>query len=258
MSRLGFTADLGVVNEDLLKPGEISESKAAVIASISAELELERRWREYVSESSAGALLVAVMKARHFKRRLALAPPWQSTLKPADPGPKMLRRLANIELGHLAVMRKAVESQARWVLILEDDASAPDDERLARQISDFCLAADDSGQPAIMNLSESFTVEQLGIEKLLTPITVVNQPEAWKTFSVTRLVTNTVCAVIYRHDFLTTLVERLDAIPLEPVVPIDFKINAAFMAWPQQEAGQCWVCSPAPIVQRSGVPPTLM
>ena len=254
----GQAAEFGMVDEDLLTPGAISLNQAAVVASITAELALESRWREYVSGSTASVFMRWVMSMRYVKRRIKLAPPWRSNQSELDDGAKMLRRLANIELAHLEVMRRATQSKAPWVLILEDDACAPNPEQLARQISEFCLAADVAGQPGTMNLSESFTVEQLGISGLLIPQANPNQPDAWSTYSAGRLVTNTVCAVLYRHDFLKNLLELLEAIPLEPVVPIDFKINAAYMAWPHPAAGLCWVCSPAPIVQGSGVPQSLL
>jgi hypothetical protein len=246
------------VDEDLLAPGQISEDLTAVRASINAELDLERRWREYVSGSPLGSLQKVMLVARGVKRRVSLAPYWRREVAETEAGPRMLRRLANIELAHLEIMRRAVKSQARWVLILEDDAMSDDPQALASALVDFCRAADGTGSPVTINLSESFTPRELGIGHLLSARTNPGQPGSWLTFESARLVTNTVCAVLYRHDFLDLLLQRLESIPLEPVVPIDFKVNIAYMDWPNQVAGQCWVCSPAPIAQGSGVPRTVL
>ena len=164
----------------------------------------------------------------------------------------MVRRLVNIELSHLRIMGEAVASGARWAVLIEDDAAGPDTPAFARDLAEFISAADTRRQPLTMNLSESFTPRQLGLEHLLTPI---EEPGPWSVLAAERPVTNTVCAVLYRGDFLARLLAELQAIPVAPVVPIDFKVNEAMMRLaPSMRPGDCWVASPAPLVQQSGVP----
>ena len=72
--------------------------------------------------------------------------------------------------------------------------------------------------------------------------------------SASKPVTNTVCAVLYRTSFLEELLTVLDSLPLSPVIPIDWKLNAALLQMHDSGAlgaGDCWFLEPAPIVQRS-------
>lgn len=167
----------------------------------------------------------------------------------------MLTRLANIELAHIAALRAAVESGAPWVLLLEDDARSDDPGRFAEELDAFTQAARDSGEPSMMNLSQSFTPRQLGISEFLTPVANVGQPP-WHTYRADRAVTNTVCAVLYRADAATSVLRALTAIPLQPIIPIDFKLNDAILRMPRDSGLSCWVVSPAPLLQGSGVPAT--
>jgi hypothetical protein len=67
-------------------------------------------------------------------------------------------------------------------------------------------------------------------------------------------VTNTVCAVLYRSTFLADLLPTLKDIPMEPIVPIDWKLNAALMQLVREGTigdGDCFTLEPAPIRQSS-------
>lgn len=169
-------------------------------------------------------------------------------------GSRSLIRLANIELAHLAIMDEAISSEARWCVILEDDAQVNDPATFAAQLAGFIESVERARQDvSMMNLSESFTPQQLGITHMLQPLDSTFTKD-WSLFRSDRHVTNTVCAVLYRRDFLIDLRAQLAAIPLEPVIPIDFKINAAIMQSESTLPGETFVCSPAPIDQASGVP----
>jgi len=63
-----------------------------------------------------------------------------------------------------------------------------------------------------------------------------------------------VCAIAYHYEFLAELVATLEGLPIEPIVPIDWRINEALMAlWDEGKVGpgESWFVDPAPIVQRS-------
>ena len=172
----------------------------------------------------------------------------------------MVRRLLNIELSHLDLMRRGLASGAAWVLILEDDALSPDLTDIATGLTGLMAT---SPAPSFVNLSQSFTTAQLGIDHLLSPVAGA----AWQgslpreILQSGRPVTNTVCAILYSAQFLGELVMALDALPMEPVVPIDWKLNLALMnvfeagAFPQ---GSCWLVEPAPIRQMSMEPAAIL
>lgn len=261
--RLGWSVDSVVIDDDLLTDDVLTIDRHEVKASIKAELSVEAKWREYVAGRPLTTKERAVLVARKVKRHLDLAPPWQRDLTTESPGARMVRRLANIELAHLAVMREAAASGAAWTLILEDDAASAEPTTFAEDLGSFLQAHENTRQPSTVSLSESFTPAQLGIEHLLVPLTRGqgdDQDQAssllnWHLWAAKRPVTNTVCATLYRRDFLASLVDILEAIPLAPVVPIDFKLNEALMrVAPTMQSGDCWLAHPAPLAQRSGVP----
>ena len=164
----------------------------------------------------------------------------------------MLEHLANIELAHMALLQAALDSQANWALILEDDAIAFDIDDLAAQLDVYGRTWLAGEQPKYVNMSRSFETSQLNLSE---PTTLVS---GWGDKAEVRSArvpfTNTVCAILYRREFLTDLLPELDRIPLEPIMPIDWKLNAALMqlsSTTRLSAGDCYEVNPAPIVQGS-------
>ena len=108
---------------------------------------------------------------------------------------------------------------------------------------------------AYVNVSESFPLDALGIEHLLTPTDVPWAGTANRgVLSASRPVTNTVCAILYRAQFARDLLAEFAQMPMTPVLPIDWKLNDALMrmnADGRLGPGSCWLVSPAPIDQLS-------
>jgi len=174
-------------------------------------------------------------------------------------GSRTLTRLANIELAHLSLMASALESEAEWILLLEDDATCSDVPELAAQLSQYLPSWTTSQDPSFVNVSESFTLEELGLGRPPTPI--ASWGSGATIYSSDIPFTNTVCAVLYRREFLINLKRVLDSIPLYPIVPIDWKVNAALMRMVETNPlamHRCFIIEPAPITQASmhQVPPT--
>ena len=250
----GLSVATDVCSEDLVTPGQLSITPKSVRASIAREMEIENQWREYLNEAPAHVTTRTFLAARKVSRLLKTAPPWRRSFQDSDKAAKALTRLANIELAHLTVMHHAAESGAPWALLLEDDAVAPDPDTFVADLAEFLIKSQDSAHSlSMMNLSESFSIEQLGIQRLLSE-QVQKSPRSWPSRVSAKHVTNTVCAVLYQRNFLEDLLSIIDRIPLEPVVPIDFKINDALMRGEGQLPGTTWVCSPAPLIQDSGLP----
>jgi len=70
----------------------------------------------------------------------------------------------------------------------------------------------------------------------------------------TRPITNTVCALVYRRDFLSLLLSSWAALPMEPILPIDWKMNKVLRSMVEsgqlEESSALWV-EPGPFIQRS-------
>ena len=211
--------------------------------SLGAELRAEQHWARFLGYSSKPSFL-----ARMAARWAMFA--WRS-LRGFDA--TSVTRLMNIELSHLDLWKKAVQSDAELVLILEDDAGGGDIDDLAAGLKGWLGAG---LQPGFINMSTSFALDQLEASDLLDPDPSVT----WSgtrdrtVLRARRPVTNTVCAVLYGREFLREFVDRWEAAPTSPVLPIDWKMNMILMD--MFTAGifvkhPVWWLEPAPIEQRS-------
>jgi len=246
----GLRVHTGASDKDAFPGDSLPVSRSMVRRSIAAELEVERRWRRYLRGGSEPCWMGSFFAARCVARMLRSGMPWRSS---QQDGLRMVRRLANIEASHLRIMDMALDSGADWVLLLEDDAQSPDGNEFGRLLAGFIRSNRDQSQPQMVSLSESFSSDDLGISPLLSPVPAARGP--WPMQAAERVVTNTLCATLYRRGFLKMIVAALHEIPLEPVVPIDFKLNLAIMAVDARcDSGDSWIASPAPLEQRSGVP----
>ena len=238
----GVDVTVRVMTENLLDEARTPVTEAMVQASLTEQLHLDRRWAAYLGRSR-GPIWWATHAGRWARR---------AEQKMRSPGIGMVRRLLNIELAHFALLRAGIDSGADWILVLEDDGASVDVTDCAAGLADLMTA---EPQPAFVNVSQSFTNAELGIEHLLAPA-----DRAWggsaarAVLSASRPVTNTVCAILYRRSFATSLLAVLEALPMEPVVPIDWKLNLALMQMfesGQLGPGDCWLVDPAPIDQLS-------
>lgn len=245
-----------VCAENLYETRLLPLTKHEVLASIDAELSTEAEWRSYLNPSISRIQLAAFMGVRHLYRRLRLAPPWQREVSAAGAGARMLKRLVNIELAHLWLMRRAVETGSDWALLVEDDAFSDDVPAFAAALIDFMYERSASTQPSYVNVSASFTNERLRSHDLLIEVGAWNDDSDNPTrlLAAKRPFTNTVCAILYRTSFLAAFLEELESIPLSPVLPIDWKLNRALLNLIERGEigeGDCWTLHPAPILQRS-------
>lgn len=239
----GVETTVAVNTGDLLDLGLHPIDHRSVQAGLSAELSLDRRWAAFLRRTGQPRWWWThlLQTGRRTARRLR------------PPSTRAIIRLLNIELSHLDLMRRAVRNKADWLLILEDDAATSDVQDCADGIAGLMGL---EHPPAYVNISASFPLSTLGVQHLLREIPdapwVGHEPR--RLLASARPITNTVCAVLYRGDFLHSLIEALDSIPLEPVLPIDWKLNQALMnLWDDGVLGpgDCWTVEPAPIRQLS-------
>ncbi|MDO8733442.1 MAG: hypothetical protein Q7L55_12870 [Actinomycetota bacterium] len=228
----------------------------AVARSLTAQLRVERHWQAFLRDGWDFGRIVRSSGARAQRRVrewIRFLRPWHGKHHDS-PGARRIMRLINIELSHFALIRAAVASGAEWTLIIEDDASSADLDDCANGL--LGLMNQGPRQPAYVNVSQSFSASDLHISHLLSPVAGVH----WQGSSARQLmasskpVTNTVCAILYRTSFVKELLEVTDSLPIDPVIPIDWKINLALMFMFERDAlvaGDCWTVMPAPIDQLS-------
>ena len=243
---LGQSVQVEVSTVDAYDPVQLPITRAMVRACLTAQVHLDRRWARYLGRAR-GPRWWATHGLRWVRRAEQLVRP---------PGPKLVERLLNIEMAHFALLRSGLATGADWVLILEDDASSVEVVDCAAGLAWLMSSRADERQPAYVNISQSFALDELGISDLLT----VAPDASWAgdaprhILSSARPATNTVCAILYRGSFVRELLAVTDALPMEPVVPIDWKLNLALMQMFSSGAlgaGDCWFVDPAPIDQLS-------
>ncbi len=238
---LGVSSQVQVNTANLFDENELELTAAMARASVREEIRLESAWFRFLERHDHVDQGVRVLgRWVHFVLK------WRSNSQT-----KELRRLLNIEYLHVDLYRRGVASGCHWVIILEDDAFAEDPESLAGSL--VCLF-DFPSIPKMINLSTSFSLFEIGIEHLLTQVPSVAWSGVGAVLASSRPATNTVCAIAFRTDFLRDLVTDFDAQPLEPLAPIDWKLNASLMRlWASCSigAGECWFIEPGPVLQLS-------
>ena len=243
---------IGIVDQDLINPDGLDLSQGALRASINAEFSLESLWQNYLNPNIHDLAKRLILRSRWLLQFIRLQA-WGRPNAPASKGGrKRLIRLANIEAAHLAAMELSFASGCDWALVLEDDATSQDIPALAEALISHLSDWERLEHPKYVNMSESFPLSRLGIAHLLA------HHGRWdhgsQVLRASRPVTNTVCAVLYRSTFLADLLPALKDIPMEPIVPIDWKLNAALMQLVREGTsgdGDCFTLEPAPIRQSS-------
>ena len=251
LKHLGVSSQVHVFDEDLWSDSILSIDRSVVRRSIGAELATEKAWRTYHGNRWPRPLLDLAFGIRSLRRRTTFDG-W--TRRSKSRGQAMVRRLVNIELAHVHLMRQAVIDGSPWALIMEDDAHG-DALTTALVIQRIVSAKTRNEQPAYVNLSRSFSHERLGVMDGLAVVDDQAGAEGGAAFlSSDKPVTNTVCAILYRTAFVESLLNHLDSQPLDPVIPIDWKINAALMEMAESgvvRPGDAWLCEEPPVIQGS-------
>jgi len=251
LSSLGWDVQTTIVSENLVDASELDLSPRGILQSIRQEMEVERRWARFQRERSPLSRMAhtAVLRSREVFRFWKFLRPTPSARKSAE---QTLLRLANIETAHMSLMRAGAAHGSQWILILEDDARAPDYQQLAQEFNEKLDSWNTSTQPSYVNLSQSFALDAIKVDRTLTAVGPWSSASTVLSSSIP--FTNTVCAVLYRREFLQTLNEEMEGIHLQPIIPIDWKLNLALMGLHTKaliRPGDCYTVDPAPIVQGS-------
>jgi len=246
----GFTVDSLVSDRNDYSPDEFPLSRASLVKAATAQTILEHKWRDFVNNRSGAAFASKVRShglylAMRLKRTLA------ALRGNASPAAMAYQRLLNIDLSHLRVLTEGINSGARAIVILEDDASMPSDEL----IEQFALILTMAGELDIdfINLSQSISAPELGIDAILRRSRIIelgesnNDPEI-RVIELDTPITNTVCANYYSNSFATKFRDHISRGNLLPVKPIDWRLNEVMLASP---ATRTWWVQPGIFIQGS-------
>ena len=259
LSASGVSSEVVVNTRNDWTPELLEITPAVALASGRASLAFEQIWQRYLDEGAPSPFVIRARKFWEFRARrwaLGLRSRNKAFVASCVTG---VKRLANIELSHVNLWQQGVDSGAQWVLILEDDGGCPDIGDLAAGLIGLLGSTDFVGEGGLgrryVNISASFESHQLGVDHLLRSTPLVWAGSADRSIQASsRPITNTVCAILYNTELLTLIVAKFADMLFSPVIPIDFKLNAALMSLFRQGQlgdGDCLQVQPAPIVQMS-------
>ena len=247
---LGLTTELLVSDRDDYNPDTMPIGRTTLVKSAIHQASLEHRWRRYLADGGASArnavgdgLAMAGMAGKRVVTSMG------------DSGSKAAVRLTNIDLSHLRIMTAALAAHSDWVLVLEDDAGIDDVSMTARQIA-WLIEALEPTDVAFANLSQSLSLDELGVSGLLSPATNFEVPAevGLGLLRASRPITNTVCATLYRASYLQVLRSTILDHGLVPIAPIDWRVNEAIMdlhSTGALDSQSCVWVSPGIVLQRS-------
>ncbi len=136
-------------------------------------------------------------------------------------------RQINITNAHKTLLKDSLKSDSKFSLILEDDFYLNNDLNLVEIMSNLFDYLNQFSETLLIDLSESFSIKELGLEFVVTKSYSLPVNTQLKIFSFKQSVSNTVCATLYRNSCIPALLLALDDLDKFPSIPIDHKINIA-------------------------------
>jgi hypothetical protein len=136
-------------------------------------------------------------------------------------------RHSNISHNHISLLSKGIKDGKPLVLILEDDIVFKSLSDVQSGLEIVLSAFKINDEIKLMNISESFSLHQLGLENFCTKMPLPSNLTHFAVYSINYPATNTVCATMYRSEFILDLLLQLQKMNPLSLVPIDIKINLA-------------------------------
>lgn len=245
LTNQGLTVDYLVSDRNDYSPDEFPVTRDSLIKSATAQSKLERDWRDFVNRRSGitrtkEAQSQGLYLAMRTKRMCAALGGAKSAAA------KAYRRLINIDLSHQRVLTEGINSEARGLVVLEDDALMPDKE-MAQEFARILIMSLDANVDFI-NLSQSIPASELGIEAILARAKKIDSGQLVSTIELDAPITNTVCANFYSNSFAKKFQQLISLPNLVPVKPIDWRLNEVMLANPETRT---WWVQPGIFVQGS-------
>lgn len=187
---------------------------------------LEVRFSRFISKevSTFYFLLLYIKKLRDvFKMFLKII----LNQKRFDSERSRLRRFDNINLSHLKILGLALHEKSDFLIILEDDAFAPDPVRFNELIVEIENDHKLRTAPIILNTSISSDFMDMGVNGLEL------KPEGTESYYPTPFaITNSACANVYNRSFIDYLLQDSRGVVEKGIVsfvPIDQILNMVIL-----------------------------
>ena len=139
----------------------------------------------------------------------------------------LVLRHSNISHNHISLLSKGVKNGKPRVLILEDDIVFKSLSDVQSGLEMVISAFEFNDEIKLMNISESFSLHQLGLDNFNTKMPLPRYSTHFTVYCINYPATNTVCATMYRSEFIPDLLLQLQKMNPLSLVPIDIKINLA-------------------------------
>ena len=209
------------------------------------QAETERVWAKYLDSASDPQT-----KVSHLGRFFYLAMFIRRSISFLVSS-RSLERLANIDLSHLRVLRAGINSGADWILVIEDDGVAENLSEVATNLELTISFAGIDKSDTFMNLSQSMSEGELGIEAIMSrPKEVFPFPDGGKIVEISPPISNTVCANLYSRTFAARFADAIESQGILPSIPIDWRLNKLVMNSTMTETRCYWVI-PGMFIQQS-------
>ncbi len=209
------------------------------------QAELERAWAKYLDSVSDPKTVV-----RHPGRFFYLAMFIKRSISFLASA-RSLERLANIDLSHLRVLRAGINSGADWILVLEDDGVVENLSEVAANLEATISFAETDKSDTFMNLSQSMSEGELGIEAIMSRAKeVFSFPDGGKIVQISTPISNTVCANLYSRTFAARFADAIESLGILPSIPIDWRLNKLVMNSTMTDTRCYWVI-PGMFIQES-------
>lgn len=216
---------------------EINKPLLRIFSSEIALLQLKLAWLLYLERRTT--LRLQLLNLFHFGFRLV------KLLKKENREKKIreIRRLMNITSSYCRLIEQGIKNDADFILLIEDDAFLNENCEWNAVFSLCQELATGVNNLNYVDLSESYSFEQLGVEKLVLS-EQVSQRFGHRVVTMRKPVTNTACAAMLEISFASDLMNFLQETRNSSFlsgIPHDWLINKYLIKHLDELSSSTWV-----------------
>ena len=224
---IGVDVSIFISEDDLFSPKDVGWIDLLLVKFF--ELRLNKEWASYIVNKK-----IRKLRRNDIKVLLACLSYYRSLLQPSFRFKEKVRysRILNITAGHQSLLQDFLNTRKSCCLILEDDAGFTPSlggEMVAAIFELYEFAQTVKSEAFFMDLSDSFTFRELGVENL-----VIRPESPGRVFlgsellTTTKPFTNCTCAVLFSRPMaekFCSALKRDSRIHGKRLIPIDWSLN---------------------------------